>query len=166
MSSRGRGRSLWFKAVSHHEALEARADRIMKNFAAYRRAKILRPPAKLLLSLPSPCPFCQALVHLAKPLLLMPSPQGSYPISTACAGPGRRDGLLCPLSAQLDRASQVLLHPPGSFVRQVLVPLAGPPGPWQIPEKAVSDPSHTCIPHEKNAEDRQSIDRQVGCRWV
>jgi len=64
---------------------------------------IVTPPAKPLSSLPIPCSFCQALVHsaqvlvhLAKPLLLMPSPQGSYPTSTACAGPGRRVGLLGP----------------------------------------------------------------------
>ena len=50
---------------------------------------IVTPPAKPLSSF-------QVLVHLAKPLLLMPSPQGSYPTSRACAGPGRRVGLLGP----------------------------------------------------------------------
>ena len=102
---------------------------------------------------------CQALVHSAKPLAL-PSPQGFYPTNTACADPGRRVGLLgsCLLSW--------IESPRSFFIRQVLVPLAGPPGPGKFRRRPVSDPSHTCIPHEKDAEDRQSIGRQEGVGGV
>ena len=157
MSSRGRGRSLWFKAVSHHEALEARADRIMKNFAAYRRAKILRPPAKLLLSLPSPCPSCQALSPCCScQALRVPNPQVrvrlvqvQVDVSSAFLASVCSAGSSLPGPSSSARCWCHLLARQGKFRR-----------------RPVSNPSHTCIPHEKDAEDRQSIGRQEGAGGV
>ena len=114
--------------------------------------------ANPLFILPSPCPFCpspcpsrQALVAHAKPSGFLSHKHGLCRSRSTCR-PSR------PLSAQLDRASQVPLlrerpligaaaPKPGSFVHQV--PLDGPaPGPLHVPEArslSVSDPSHTCI---------------------